>query len=59
MREYEEIKISEVIANEVLIDREVEIGEYDWFVLNKKANPTELADIMEEHDNYYLLGYRK
>ena len=55
----EEIRISEAIANEILIDREVEVGEYEWFVLSKKANPLGLADIQEEHDDYYLLGYRR
>lgn len=56
----QEIRVSEEVADIVLIDREVAVGDFEWFVVNKKSGVlTGLADIHEEHDNYILLGYRK
>jgi len=55
-----EIRVSEEVADIVLIDREIAVGDYDWFVVNKKSNVLSgLADVYEEHDTYILLGYKK
>lgn len=53
----EEISISQDIAREILIDDSVVVDDYNWFVVNKKAAILGLADVIEEHDDYVLLGY--
>lgn len=53
-----EISISREIAKEILIDTDVNVNDFDWFVCSKSYRPLELYDILEEHETYDLLGYR-
>lgn len=55
-----EIRVSEKVVEIVISDDSVAIGDFDWYVVNKKSDIlTGLADVVEEHETYYLLGYRK
>ena len=53
----EEIKISKEIAEIVLCDDSIIVDDYEWYVVNNNVQTLGLADVVEEHNYYTLLGY--
>lgn len=52
-----EKKISTEIAKEIISDNSVNVDDFEWYVAGKNVELMGLADVIEEHDMYWLIGY--